>query len=467
VKDQPESPTKEDGADEREPANTSHKKRAWVLVVLVVLLLLLAALCARGCQSGSVVSSQDGGGGQLSVTVSGSGGGGQNAAEDSLPRTAAGAPGGGSDGDIEVKVDGSDGGDTEINLEKAGGGGGGPGGGGDDMDGRLAGGGGGDGGSLEMRGGGSGGDFGSGGGPGGRRALPGLHLVSDMDGDTRPLLGGNPGALGSEEWAPGSVGGNVYFIDELRELPDLTHLTPLGALFLHRVDMMPGKAVPAIGGRTAHYALDYRGVLRLKESKTLYFRLSSDDGARLSIDQEVVVDNDGRHGIKPRRGKISLAAGLHEFQLEYFQADSQAHLVLEVSTGPDNPYEIFDTRHFLVSEDVETPDGSAITIDAGLVFQGEKCWHIEGCLARLADDGPLALVELFVAADRQPNTRVVVEGHSTGDHALARSRGQAEAVARWLRDHGIAGDRIAAVGHGEDQPNAGLPERISVRFEVP
>ncbi|MEZ6098323.1 MAG: PA14 domain-containing protein [Pirellulaceae bacterium] len=48
------------------------------------------------------------------------------------------------------------------------------------------------------------------------------------------------------------------------------------------------------------------------------FFLSSDDGSRLYIDGNSVIDNDGLHGMSEKRGRVRLDAGLHEITVTYF-----------------------------------------------------------------------------------------------------------------------------------------------------
>jgi len=60
------------------------------------------------------------------------------------------------------------------------------------------------------------------------------------------------------------------------------------------------------------------------------FRLVSDDGSRLLLGGDLVVDNDGRHGERPRDSEsITLVAGSHEFLIEYFDHVGQRMLRLE------------------------------------------------------------------------------------------------------------------------------------------
>lgn len=59
------------------------------------------------------------------------------------------------------------------------------------------------------------------------------------------------------------------------------------------------------------------------------FRLTSDDGSRLSINGEQVIDNDGVHGDVSVDGTVELDAGVHALEIDYFQAGGGATLKLE------------------------------------------------------------------------------------------------------------------------------------------
>ena len=48
--------------------------------------------------------------------------------------------------------------------------------------------------------------------------------------------------------------------------------------------------------------------------------LTSDDGADLTIDKNLVVDNDGRHAAQEQSGEVVLKAGYHEIHARFFQA---------------------------------------------------------------------------------------------------------------------------------------------------
>ena len=104
-------------------------------------------------------------------------------------------------------------------------------------------------------------------------------------------------------------------------LPDFGSLAPVETRTV---------AAPELLDPTAeHYGLSFEGYVRIPESDAWVFALTSDDGARLWIDGELVVDNDGLHSAEERRGASALAAGWHAFRVGYFNKTGGAELALQ------------------------------------------------------------------------------------------------------------------------------------------
>ncbi len=74
----------------------------------------------------------------------------------------------------------------------------------------------------------------------------------------------------------------------------------------------------------------FTGLIRIPSDGVWTFRLSSDDGSRLWIGDELVVDFDGLHSADERTGSVALMAGLHPFRLDYFQAGGGRALSLQL-----------------------------------------------------------------------------------------------------------------------------------------
>ncbi|RKD88270.1 PA14 domain-containing protein [Mangrovibacterium diazotrophicum] len=68
-----------------------------------------------------------------------------------------------------------------------------------------------------------------------------------------------------------------------------------------------------------HFAFKFEGYIEVPETQTYRFYLLSDDGATLSIDDQLIVDNDGGHSARLRKGAANLSKGFHKITLLYFE----------------------------------------------------------------------------------------------------------------------------------------------------
>lgn len=108
-------------------------------------------------------------------------------------------------------------------------------------------------------------------------------------------------------------------------------------------DMLASAVVKS--GLSADYAIDkadkkemfgfrFKGYIKLEKDGIYKFYLRSDDGSVLSIDGVKVVDNDGLHSAESEEsGAVGLKAGLHNFELLYFDRGWDKSLNLSYS-GP-------------------------------------------------------------------------------------------------------------------------------------
>jgi alpha-L-fucosidase len=104
-------------------------------------------------------------------------------------------------------------------------------------------------------------------------------------------------------------------------LPDLDALEPEGRSVAAAVEL--GDAA----GRE-RCALRFEGFVEVPADEVYTFALESDDGSRLWIGDELVVDNDGLHGAQVARGTIGLASGQHPIRVEWFNKTGGATLDL-------------------------------------------------------------------------------------------------------------------------------------------
>lgn len=73
-----------------------------------------------------------------------------------------------------------------------------------------------------------------------------------------------------------------------------------------------------VANKAREYGLVFTGYINVNENATFEFSLYSDDGSRLYIDDELVIDNDGDHARYEKSAGIAMEAGLHKIKVLYF-----------------------------------------------------------------------------------------------------------------------------------------------------
>ena len=67
------------------------------------------------------------------------------------------------------------------------------------------------------------------------------------------------------------------------------------------------------------FGFAYNGFVNAPENGAYRFYTSSDDGSQLFINDQLVVDNDGLHGMIEKDGLVALAKGYHKIRVTYFE----------------------------------------------------------------------------------------------------------------------------------------------------
>lgn len=114
----------------------------------------------------------------------------------------------------------------------------------------------------------------------------------------------------------------AYYEGDWEKLPDFRTLTPLVRGDADDFSLKVAK-------RQDHFGLRFEGSIKIDVAGDYLFLVGSDDGARLLIDGNVVVTNDGVHAFEQKRKKIKLAAGLHAIVVEYFEHEGDQTLQLD------------------------------------------------------------------------------------------------------------------------------------------
>lgn len=103
-----------------------------------------------------------------------------------------------------------------------------------------------------------------------------------------------------------------YYEGDFDKLPDFAKVEPKRTSVVKAFDRRPRD-------RDDRYAFRYRGYITVPKDGVYRFFTNSDDGSKLWIGDELVVDNDGLHSASEKGGVIALAAGLHMFTVGMFE----------------------------------------------------------------------------------------------------------------------------------------------------
>ncbi|TAF75364.1 MAG: hypothetical protein EAZ52_06685 [Alphaproteobacteria bacterium] len=131
----------------------------------------------------------------------------------------------------------------------------------------------------------------------------------------------------------------------------LSYSTPGGltyiSTFLGADNASVSNTVTASATDFEHLALVFRGSLIVQNAGTYDFRVTSDDGFALNIGGNTFMQyHDGRVGSSD--GSITLTAGLHYFELIYFERGGGEELFVESNLG-GGAMQIMNSSHFLMA----------------------------------------------------------------------------------------------------------------------
>lgn len=92
--------------------------------------------------------------------------------------------------------------------------------------------------------------------------------------------------------------------------------------------------------RDINYAFIYTGYIKIPEDGVYTFYLTSNDGSRFYLNDELAINNDGLHGIREESVVVSLSKGYHKISLSYFQLGGGQKLALEWSSKKTKRIEV-------------------------------------------------------------------------------------------------------------------------------
>jgi hypothetical protein len=196
---------------------------------------------------------------------------------------------------------------------------------------------------------------------------PGVYLVtcvvSDMKGGTATAEAwvnvGDVPFLNPSPPAASMAGLNYrYYHGSWSTLPDFERQLPVKEGVESRITLAPRE-------RNSRFGFVFEGFLDVPTSDVYSFHLRSNDGSRLWVGDELVVENDGlKASATELSGNLPLNAGLHPFRLEFFHNTGSEFLSLEWSRL-DMPREPIPDAAFLQTDWSGLP-GPEVTLTSPL-----------------------------------------------------------------------------------------------------
>jgi hypothetical protein len=147
---------------------------------------------------------------------------------------------------------------------------------------------------------------------------------------TPPILTG-ANAFGSGTADPTGWTGALFVMPAgTTKLPDLTG-TPAGILFSQQLNVASQAMTGGFAGidpnRNTDFAIRYEAPLVVDNEADYTFRVVADDGAKLSIDGLLIVDDDGARATSAEKsGPVHLVKGTHQITVDYLQTTGNVAL---------------------------------------------------------------------------------------------------------------------------------------------
>ncbi len=136
-----------------------------------------------------------------------------------------------------------------------------------------------------------------------------------------------------DQLAPGMIVTIHDVPASIERLPEslLKYKTTLGGIMPALGNIDDGR----FGDVFAPFGLYADGYMEVKEDGLYTFRMWSDDGSKLWIDDQLIVDHDGRHGISMKENAVQLAKGYHKVKIQFFDSGGGRFLSFNIKRPSD------------------------------------------------------------------------------------------------------------------------------------
>lgn len=169
-----------------------------------------------------------------------------------------------------------------------------------------------------------------------------------------------------------------YFEGGFKKLPDFSQLKPSASGVASRISL----DLPATTLKKDGFAIRFTGNLNIPKNGRYRFWLKSDDGSRLIVDGETLIDVDGIHPATEKDAEVTLKKGTRQIEIQYFEGGGQEVLSLQWK-GPQ--IKRGEISAGLLTAPRMTPmvplNSEEFTVDPGKAEMGKQMFSMLRCVS--------------------------------------------------------------------------------------
>lgn len=173
--------------------------------------------------------------------------------------------------------------------------------------------------------------------------------------------------FGGSDKVSSALEGKVYKLPEnTSQLPNFDKLRPVSTIYATELNIPNhdfSSGFPGVSELLEWFGIEYTGDIFVKKAGNYNFRLLSDDGAKLFINDLLVINNDSIHAATSGYGSIFLDEAKHRIKVQYFQGP-RYHIALQ----------LFYT--FEEEEEEQLFPGNEITLTIPGVYTKKGLWVV-------------------------------------------------------------------------------------------
>ncbi len=126
---------------------------------------------------------------------------------------------------------------------------------------------------------------------------------------------------------------DYYALNNPGSMPDFDTLTPYASDVVADINYESTSGNFATSGRANEVGAVYRALIEVPAAGWYQLSVESDDGSMMYLGDDLIIDNDGLHGMVDASAYIPLEAGKHDLRVEFFENGGGAGLIVRYFGG--------------------------------------------------------------------------------------------------------------------------------------